>query len=268
MKHDDPELEGLAAEVARALSVVPAELVANAVETPECADPESLVALASGMLDEPERTQWMQHVGDCPRCLLGLDAVLDESVVAQAPAREPATSTGWRTFAFLAAAAVILFFVGRFLLVEPAGEDFPSLGRTAELVALARVEPLDLRVTRGEGGPDALARAQVLYIDGEFAACIATLESSTDFDATGELLHGSALLLEARTAAGFDRLRGIEGLEGVTAREAKWLAAQACLLLADASGARDRLEELAGSSGTRAAEARSLADELEDALGN
>jgi len=267
MKHDDPELEGLAAEVARALSVVPAELVANAVETPECADPESLVALASGMLDEPERTQWMQHVGDCPRCLLGLDAALEEGALVQAPAREPATSTRWRTLVFLAAAAAILFLVGRFL-VGPGGDGSDSPAQRAELVALAQVAPLDLRVTRGEEGADDLARAQALYVDGEFAACVATLESSSDLDATGELLLGSALLLEGRTDDGFERVRGIEGLEGVTAREAKWLAAQACLLLADASGARERLEELAGSNGARAPEARSLANELDEALGD
>lgn len=257
MAHHDPHFEGPAADVARALSLRATELVASAAETPDCADPAVLAALAEGALEDSERRKLLEHVGDCPRCLLGLDAALEE--VSQAggsanPARP------WRRVLYLAAAAAVLGLLGRWLL--PSEAEAP---RTSELVALARVEPLDLRLTRGFEAEDLVGRAQVLYVDGEFAACIALLEPAAEPGPMGRLLLGSALLLEGRADDALAQVGGFESaetLEAAVLEEARWIEAQAHLRLGEAEAAHTALRALADGGGSRAAAAREQLDEL------
>ena len=257
------ELRG---RIEAALRADPHRLALEAEETPDCLDPETLVRLAAEGLDDTEDAQAWRHAAGCARCLLGLEAALEEEaqevpgpLPESTPRQSPRRLGLWIGGALLAAAALTLA-----ILIPPGST--PGPGATFEWApALASVEPIPIRVTRGADS-SALGRATAAYGEYRWADVVAIAEEATAPDDELRLLHGSALLLLDRPREALDVLEPIAAIDSALAREATWACVQAELLLEAPVEAEARLRPLAESAGARYGDASAQLRSLEERL--
>lgn len=254
--------------------------------------PERLVLLAENAELGPTDVEFA-HMEACELCRRQLDwarsmpppAELRDEVAAAAPASEPAgvatpaagqrpavTGTAraaagrglrlrpalfWRLGAMAAAVATLI------VLMRPAGQQ--QVQQATSLVALARIEPLAVRVQRAGGDPESFealsARGLAAYRDGDYAQAIESLGRAAllnDQDAAAQLYLCSALLQLERAEEGIPHLQRAALLSDspVVDDNAQWLLANACLRLEDADCAGTRLRAVVALGGAHASAAQ------------
>lgn len=181
-----------------------------------------------------------------------LDAIEAPSAQITRPLRRVLPMPARWSMSLVAAAAAIL------LLLRPwSGDDF---------AAIARLEPLPVRVTRDVPEPHSFAearqRALMAYAEADYVGAIAYCDSALARQAGhGEMLiyAASAEALLARTQAAAKRLDQLlsDAREAPSIlREARWQRAQLALLARDVELARRQLQSLAEESGLRQEDAK------------
>jgi tetratricopeptide (TPR) repeat protein len=229
------------------------------------------VALAPGPgeASEVERA----HLASCAQCRRELDWAselpeadqvdeeddLGESGSGAEPSRPRSLPTRWAWAGFAAAAVVLT------LILVPRGPG-------PDLAALARVEPLPVRITRAVPEPGSFEEARLMGLDsyaaGDYADARGHLARSLELEPNnGEMLLylGSAELLLGELESAMEHFRAARDRspDGVVRDEAAWQSANAALLGGRREEAVNLLEQLGNYDGSRGDDARALLEQLD-----
>lgn len=240
-------------------------------------DPARIVAMSETPQAPPtdaERAH-LERCADCredleqTRALPALDALdVDEKRKVDIGGRVSATSS-WRQWLrsgwFLGTGGFAVAAVLGTILILGRADDPVAL--RPEVVALAQVRPIPLRVPRGEVPQDpftaALLTGLEAYVAGDFTAAAAKLEEATTLQPDNSeawVFRGSAELLAQQTDQAVRSLQNSVDRSAAPdhLHESRWQLANAFLTQSDIAKARPLLDILASEDGPRSESARTI----------